>query len=493
MNIRIKLLFVALFFSIKVIANNQVIISLNMNECNSCYNALSYLDDLDKDIRLIYVFPEANRVDSLDIQELFSLPERGQFIWSDQLNNLQLIDTFFSSITYSNIEGHNPIAFSVKNELDGNLINYFNQLNKQEGVFHFNENIFTPAYSNYFLYEERLFWINRIKGELGYANFIDGKTGVFTNISQEMIDAAYLANFESKEVAEARKAVAFDIAERYKLKMFQSFKNFDIYNDKLYTIVQYLDYEFKNDFKDTLELGFYALHIFNENKELEETYSLNYSISEDNHYLLMSIKNDLIDTFSYTVFPAFTFKMTSDSSFYVSVIGEGNTLHKDFKAYFLGEVYIENKKINSIQYIPAYLEERYRYLGYNHFSSQFSWNRKAFVNLLNDKVYIKENGEFLNYSMTMFGDISIEENMFNVQHYNLFVNVFNDDIFILFKNNNMIEYHKGNSITLRKYAKSIIKHTEILKFGNFILPDHIDYNYVLYPISNNEIKRIKIY
>lgn len=136
-----------LFLHTSVSAKRELIISLNMNECVNCYNALSSLKDIDPSLSLTYILPKEYAIDSLELQEYLSLPKEGKWIFSDTLNRKYLINNIFSSITF--VEGNEAMTFSVNEELDNDLVKYFNSLLQDEYIYTFDKNIFKTSVTRY--------------------------------------------------------------------------------------------------------------------------------------------------------------------------------------------------------------------------------------------------------------------------------------------------------------------------------------------------------
>lgn len=487
-------LFSIISLSFKVQANNKVVISMNMNECNTCYNALSYLDLIDSSIELVYIFPKAHHSDSADIQKLFEFPIRGKFIWSDELNKQYLINSFFTSLTYTNAEECNPLIYGVKEELNKDLVSYINTMNQSESIFTFEEEIFTPANRQYYFYEDKLFWINTLKNHLMMSDMKTGKVNLLTDLSDTLINEAYLNFFKDEIVAKERKDIAFSIAKEYKIRKYQTFESFDIYNNKIYLGVQYLDYEFRNNFEDTLQTSFKVIHILDFNANLLNTMPIRYYDEEMVNNLKRTSDNN-IDSFFY-INSANAFKVISDTTFLFETYASGNLLRSDFMAYFSASYNYDERKneFELKEFLPFTLQERYKRIGYNLSTPRFSWKGDCFTIPFNDAVYFKNDDAFYSYSLGVFEDLPFMEDLFSDPYRgNEMVNKIGHMVYLLFRDDQTLYYYKANILNDETYKVNV---SEMLKEKNHrggMYPDPFDYEYLYYPISNNQLKRIQIF
>lgn len=492
---RIALFWMSIMLSVHVAANNKVVISMNMNECNACYNALSYLDLIDSSIELIYIFPEAYQTDSADIQALFEFPLRGRFIWSDKLNKEYLINSFFTSLTYTNSEECNPLVYRVKEEMNKELVAYINSLNQPEYVYTFDEDIFSPANHFYYFYQDQLLSINKLRNHLMVSDMKTEKVRLLTDISDTLIHEAYLKYFKDEKTAKEKKDFANRIAEEHQLKAYQSFNSLDVYKDKIYLSSSYLNFVFRNNNEDTLQSSITVIHVFDFDANLLNTIPIR-------HYdeaMVNNLKRDSnghLDSF-YFLNPGSTFKVINDSTFYFENYAVGNLLRPDFKAYFLASYEydpIENELIFK-DFFPPTLQERYRKIGYNFSNPRFSWKGNAFTIPFNDEIYFSDADNFHAYSLNVFEGLPMMENLFSDPYRgNVMANKSGPIIYLLFEDAGTLYYYQSNMNKKTAYKVNVSELlTEKNHRGGIFYPDPFDYGYLYYPISNHQLKRIKIF
>lgn len=472
-----KLSFLLLFLGMQwcALAKPELIISLNMNECANCYNALSNLKDLDSSFSLKYILPEEYEVDSIELKEYLSLPNQGEYLWSNALNNKYLINNVFSSITL--VTENENMSFLVKEELDKDLVKYFNSLLEEEYIYDFKDNIFKVSNKYMKYYKNWVFISNNLTKSIIKANFITGESKTIIKYTDKVINEAY-------QLANKDKDLIFGIGEKYGIKNQYTPVSFDVYKDKVYLMTSYLDYHFENNFKDTLQLKFLSLQVFDLRGTLLNTFIVESTINNEN-----------IKKMEFFTIPT-VFSVKNDSTFNFGLLGNEEVIDIDKDAYFLGEYNIDNqnKHIKFKKTWPFVLGEKYKYINYNLANSKFSPNGKIAVNVLNDSVYVNEGLNFKSYSLNLFKDTNAQEiGNYDIKEKNVIAAKDNEYIYVLFVTDDVLKYYKMDLKTNAILSKNIALLNELSRLENFLTIDHFNNDYLITPINHNQIKRYKTF
>lgn len=471
-----KLSFLLLFLGMQwcALAKPELIISFNMNECANCYNALSNLKNLDSSFSLKYILPEEYEVDSIELKEYLSLPEQGEYIWSNALNNKYLINNVFSSITL--VTENENMSFLVKEELDKDLVKYFNSLLEEEYIYDFKDNIFKVSNKYMKYYKNWVFISNNLTKNITKANFINGKSESIIEYTDEIINQAY-------QLANKDKDLIFGIGEQYGVKNLYTPENFDIYKDKVYLMTSYLDYHFENNFKDTLQLKFLSLQVFDLHGQLLNTYVVDY------------VLNDIMDGAMDYYTEVNSFKVESDSVFYFGLASGNDTINVEKEGYFIGTYHL-NKRKNKIAFAqpwPFLLGEQYKYIGYNYANVNFSYDGRAVVNLLNDSIYVNNDG-FKSYSMKVFeGNEPMKELRFYLNKKNREATITDKYIYLSYVIDGYLKYAKKEFNSEQVIIEDIFHFDEVSKMEYVIQIDYLNSDYLITPINHNQIRRYKIF
>lgn len=465
-----------LFLHTSVSAKRELIISLNMNECVNCYNALSSLKDIDPSLSLTYILPKEYAIDSLELQEYLSLPKEGKWIFSDTLNRKYLINNIFSSITF--VEGNEAMTFSVNEELDNDLVMYFNSLLQDEYIYTFDKNIFKTSVKDMSFYKNYVFLSNKLTRDITKANLITGASEVIFKYTDEVIDQAY--DLENKN-----RAFIFGIGNEYEVKNLYTTEKFDVYDDKIYVMTKYLDYEFGRDFKDTFQIYFLSLQVFDFYGELLNTYSVQ-SVIKDK----LSKENKF-----YT--KTTVFKVENDSTFHIGLSSYEMLSDVINEGYFIGEYFLnkKNTKLEFVQSWPFSLGEKYKYINYHYSHGIFSSDGKAVVNVLNDSVYVYDNKNFSSYGLELFENATFltVEMLYSVEEYNIEAAITDSFIYVSYVIDNDLKYVKKDRFSETKIIKDVFNYYDVPQIEHFTSIDYFNYDYLIIPIDHHKIKRYNFF
>lgn len=475
MRIIISVLFL-LFLQIQTSAKQKLIISINMNECVNCYNALSALKHMDTSLSMVYILPEQYSIDSVELKEYLSLPEHGLYVWSDTLNKKYLINGQFSSITF--VQENDVLAFSVKEELDRELVRYFNSLLQSEYVYTFDKNIFKASNSDLKYYKNYLFISNKLTNNITKANLINGATEEIIKYTDERINQAY--DLESKD-----KEFIFGIGLDYDIKNLYSIESFDVYKDKIYVLSKYLDYEFGSDFKDTFQIYFLSLQVFDFHGKLLNTYSVESQVKDKVSNQEMFFTNSVV------------FKVENETTFHIGLSHYKENPDVNTEGYFIAKYFLNNKNqtVKFVQPWPFLLGDKYQFIGYNYSYSFFSYDGQASVNVLNDSVYLYNHQNFSSYGMGLFENKTsiTEENLHEVKEYNRGVAITDSFVYVSYVIDYILKYAKIDLKSEKKIIKDVFNYLEVNPIEYYTFIDYLNSDYLMSPVAPNKIKRYQLF
>lgn len=482
------------FFNIVTLYSSdyKVIVTVNMDECSSCYNSIRFLKDLDSEFELEYVFLTEMQYDSSIIQEVLNFPEKGTFIWSDSLYKSYLFENNVSSVIFKSKHGNQQLTYSLKDDLDNYLVSYFNALLKEEEVFELPSNSFNPSSEELQLYNNDFYVLNTLQNNLIRIDRYYAIKDTVVRMDSTMMKEAYSSYFGVEDFDSAF-STSIKIIKDLELRNYFSLINYRITDDTIYVLSEYLDFQINFDKADTLGIGFNVLHKFDFNGKLLETIKLQ---NFDQALIDKTIKDINTNPESKNVFFApdpIGFGINSNNDYLLSLYGFIGKKSK-YPFYFVG-IFEEDKKSNTLKFkkfFPYSLGKRFSKVGYSFSNIRFSWDGELFMNGLDDIVFHTNEPE--NYTdLSIFSKDEILENIQNVKNYIFYINKNKTYYYLYFLNDGQLSYARINIENMNSEIKNISFIKEEKISSKNALPDNIDLNYMIVPISNNKYKRIKIF
>src|SRR5690554_5086761 len=224
LNLYVCLVFLfSLFHALHIHGNNNVFIVLNMLECNNCYNAISNLKKLDKNLPLRFIMKEEYAKDSADVIEILALDRFNfEFIWSDSMYQEYLIDNMFSSVILMNEHSNDIIKLNLKEEFNLEVVNYFNKLNKEIDTFNFEERVITIGAWPILNKKHNVYIFDQLKNTLSCHSMINGKKAFEIKMTDFLSKSAFQKKYGNDEAWKENEKL-LESLEVLKSKDFSSF------------------------------------------------------------------------------------------------------------------------------------------------------------------------------------------------------------------------------------------------------------------------------
>lgn len=470
-------------------AKYQLVVAINLSECAACYNSLRHLSTIDKNIELHYVFEEAYRADSADIQSSFGLPERGKFHWSDSLYNSYVSTIGLSTVNMVNEANDARISYLLKQEFDATIAAAFNNLLKEEHIIKFSKDYFSKA-NHEILYEGASgYFVNELKNSFVRFDWLTGEEGRVISMSDALAQEAFKARYDNDtEWPKHRK-----IIDELKLPRFQLLKHAQIRGGDIYLTGIYTYFIITNNNQDTGEARFVAVHRFNEfGKLLETRVPVHPSTEFDPIVQEVYLGRYSKDTAFY-YFSAPPFHVESDSSLLLGMMSVSTAKYRN-KRYFLARFVADatSNKYLFEEFLDYTLPQEYSNLDYDFSNARITPNGKFFALPLADTVYSTRK-VLPPIPLNLFASRHLPTSPVDIRADIAAIRHDKEHFYVLYWEDKECKYAKINIKTNKKQVVSLTERFGDNKLYTFANVDCYDYNYVILPTAANELKRVKIF
>lgn len=464
-------------------AQDTVSVALNMDECISCYNTLRFLDDLNPDVGLKYIFAEAYQPDSAKIQKIFKFPARGRYVWSDSLNRTALINGYMSSIGLDNPNRAKPLKFSVKYELDKPLVAFFSKLVRPDDTFNFEEPVFSMTNAPLVYQGTDVYAIDTWLNTITKASLITGKSETIVQFSDSLLRLAFRNYFGSDSAWQA----TLNINKSRGDKRMATISEVSFAGNKMYVIAKHVYFEINDT--ETIESHFNSLFVFDRNCKLIRNIPIHYNNVIERKEFKGHLVADTLDFIS--VIPSFW--VNPDRSVMLGVLLYEDDLTSHSQHYFLAKFTIDTIKNQLVfdKFFPYPLSERYQPYGYSFSNAHVSWDGTCFANYLDDVIYFTEDFS-KKVDLNIFPKDAETKWTFSPKNYIAQVNMDSAYYYVYGGEGGDVKYYRIDRKTgARLEAK--IELANIRGLGRYTAPGSLDYNYLLVPINAHQLERIKIF
>jgi hypothetical protein len=471
-------------------SEHSVIVSLNMNDCISCYGHLRYLSHFKKDIAVTIVLPSKyGTADSTEVKNSLGInDERYKFIWSDTLNRQLMFGEGISSVSYANKNSGKIVRYSLKNGLDNNLALFFNKMSNSIDTFKFEGRVVGPGNAALVNRGTLIYSLDNLYKSLTVFNMISGKVVAEVKLNNDLTRQAFISKFNNEEKYNQSKKITTSLGIA-KTEGISSFSIDDKENISLlsyYVFFQVIDRPQRKD-KDTFNLRFYVIHEFDKNGKYLSTgnigpISVDYTSSE---FLADPSKFDS----SYYGVTGTTMLSAPGNEKLLEIMHTGT--QDSFKRYFAA--YFSKNSKGNYEFSRFYEEELpgdYKNYNYNFANIKASSSGKYFNLPLSSNIYDARHADY--FPIEILTAPQFEGSPFKFK--TLFVT---SDIqrgkayYLIWDNIKKIRTYSKWDIITQKLLRSEVLELADNKSEIFI-PDNIDCNYLLYPINENTIVRKKV-
>lgn len=463
-----------------------------MDECSSCYNSLKFLNSLDPEIGIEYVFLEDLQQDSASIKKVLNLPDKGKFIWSDELYRQCLFEGMLSSVVFQNSSGHHKLIYSLKDDFKQDLASFFNSLLKSKESYSLDTVSFSLMLDELFLDGNYFYVLNQFENTLTRIDRFHAVNDTVISLDSHLVKEAYLAEFGVDKFDSAYHS-SLAIIKELELVHYFTFKSFLVRDNKIYLFADYKNFSFKPTIEDTIGGRFIVLHVFDINGGYIETIKFQDIDTDEAHAIVKDTYVNPNSKLSFFDPDPISFGITNDHTFLISIYG---FLGKESESplYYVGEYEIDANTNELVfkRYYPYGLGKRYSVIGYAYSNVRFSWDGAQFTNGLDDIVFQTNDASNVT-DLDIISKDEIPQTYNTLKNYIFRVNQDEDYFYLFLLKNSSLTYAKVNIHSLEKEIKDI----SFLKTGKswdkFIMPDNIDYNYMIVPTSSKTYTRVKIF
>jgi hypothetical protein len=469
--------FLLLGLSKATVAKNEMVVSLNLKDCNNCVNALQTIRGVDtSNVKLTIVMEQKYRSDSaIIIRDNYLNEIPATLLWNDSLYQANIISSSISSVLYRGAQS--SVKVPLKSIIGTNFVSVCNMMASQKfslDVGHLN---LGGGVSSFRFTGGKIYYLDEVRNEIGVHSLIDGTEHKMV-ISDSLWKHAFILRFgkdtqwrQSKEVIDA-----------LKIARYRDWLDFDITSDgSIFATAEFLFFKIRG--VDTIGFKLYSL--------------FEYAPSG----LLKSIKTiEAIDPIDADNVTSAELRMYSSNQFYprgffvgdsviaFSVMGKKPPRH--------GAVFYKPSEGESVirfaGYTPFLLPEVYKDYGRRFSNAIFSQNGKYMTWGLSDIVY-----------KTHSKDEKIETNFFkNVVQFSKEapgykrmtqeLKVSDAFVYTLYWDTERdCEIYAAYNRATQKITEVELKMAKGFEVTLHI--DDLDFNYIYYVNAESELVRLKIF